>query len=185
MWLPSVAHSPIRPSILNTACEASHGPRLSPSADEIGRGEPVETPLAAGDERRRPVTLRSVDTQRSPKPARSAAPTWFDTLLQRSSQVLLIGALLVLGYWFVNVPLRNWLHNRRAPVARALSVRPSADSYARCPHDTTTSLYRTAAPAVGQISCRRTTAGFSCRAHRPSRSPPAQQRRQQRRAPRN
>jgi LPXTG-site transpeptidase (sortase) family protein len=86
----------------------------------------LETPLASGDERRRPVALRSIDTQRYPKPRRPAAHTWFDTLLQRSSQVLLISAVLVLGYWFVNVPMRNWLHNWRAPAVPPAGAVPSA-----------------------------------------------------------
>jgi LPXTG-site transpeptidase (sortase) family protein len=85
----------------------------------------LDTPLVPGYEPRRPVTLRSAETSRYHILARNAGPTWFDTLLQRASQVLLLGALLVLGYWFVNVPMRNWLYNRRAPVARALSARPS------------------------------------------------------------
>jgi LPXTG-site transpeptidase (sortase) family protein len=110
----------------------------------------LDMPLAPGDERRRPVTLRSADTQRYPKPARNAAPTWFDTLLQRSSQVLLLGALLVLGYWFINVPMRNWLHNRRTPVVRALSG-PSPIAMRVAPTKTT-SLVSNAAPVVGQTA---------------------------------
>jgi len=109
----------------------------------------LETPLAPADERRRPVTLCSADTQRYPKLARSVAPTWFDALLQRSSQVLLLGALLVLGYWFINVPLGNWLHSRRVPVVRALSVRPSPTATRVAPTKTT-SLISNAAPAVEQ-----------------------------------
>jgi LPXTG-site transpeptidase (sortase) family protein len=45
--------------------------------------------------------------------------------LQRSSQALLISALLVLGYWFVNVPMNNWLHKRGAPTVRASGTLPS------------------------------------------------------------
>jgi len=108
----------------------------------------LETPLASGDERRPPVALRSIDTQRYPKPARYAAPTWFDTLLHRSSQVLLLSALLVLGYWFVNVPMSNWLHNRRAPVVRAQSVRSSATATRVAPTKTT-SLVSNVAPDIG------------------------------------
>ena len=111
----------------------------------------LETPLAPADERRRPVTLRSADAQRYPKLARSVAPTWFDALLQRSSQVLLLGALLVLGYWFINVPLGNWLHSRRVPVVRALSVRPSPTATRVAPTKTT-SRVSNAAPAVGQTA---------------------------------
>ena len=111
----------------------------------------LETPLAPGDERRRPVTLRSADTQRYPKLARSVAPTWFDALLQRSSQVLLLGALLVLGYWFINVPLGNWLHSRRVPVVRALSVWPSPTATRVAPTKTT-SRVSNASPAVGQTA---------------------------------
>jgi len=85
----------------------------------------LETPLASGDERRAPVALRSVDPRLYPKPRHPAAYTWFDTLLQRSSQVLLVGSVLVLGYWFVNVPMSNWLHNRRLPAVHASGALPS------------------------------------------------------------
>ena len=85
----------------------------------------LETPLASRDERRLPVALRSVDPRRDPKPRHPAAYTWFDTLLQRSSQVLLVGSVLVLGYWFVNVPISNWLHNRRSPAVHASGALPS------------------------------------------------------------
>jgi LPXTG-site transpeptidase (sortase) family protein len=85
----------------------------------------LETPLVSGDERRPPVTLRSVDSRLDPKPRHPAAYSWFDTLLLRSSQVLLIGSVLVLGYWFVNVPMSNWLHNRRSPAVHASGALPS------------------------------------------------------------
>jgi LPXTG-site transpeptidase (sortase) family protein len=112
----------------------------------------LDTPLAPGDQRRRPVTLRSADTQRSFKPARSTAPTWFDTLLHRSSQLLMIGALLMVGYWFVNVPMRNWLHDLRSPVARALSVLPSATAMRVAP--TTTRPVATATPDQAQAAAQ-------------------------------
>ena len=86
----------------------------------------LEMPIAAGGERRGPVVLRSIDSRRDPKPRRPASPTRFDALLQRSSQVLLVGSVLVLGYWFVNVPMSNWLHKRSAPTVRASGALPSA-----------------------------------------------------------
>ena len=86
----------------------------------------LATPITAGDQRRGPVVLRSVNPRHYPKPHRSATQTWFDSLLQRSSQVLLVGAVLVFGYWFVNVPISNWLHRRSAPTVRASGAVPSA-----------------------------------------------------------
>ncbi|MEO7908293.1 MAG: sortase [Roseiflexaceae bacterium] len=97
----------------------------------------LEAPIAAGIERRGPVVLRSVDPRHDRKPRRPAAPTWFDTLLQRSSQVLLVGSMLVLGYWFVNVPLSNWLHSRRTPTVRASGMVPNAAATRIVPTQTT------------------------------------------------
>lgn len=120
--------------------------------DALARSQALlDPPTAPSYERRRPVTLRSADTPHAPKPARYASPTWFDTLLQRSSQVLLLGALLVLGYWFVRVPLSNWLHPWPTPVARALSVRSSATAIRIAPTKTM-SLVSNAAPDVGQTA---------------------------------
>src|SRR6185295_15867969 len=86
----------------------------------------LETPISASYERRGPVALRSVESQRYAKLQRSSNPTWFDSVLQRSSQVLLVSSVLVLGYWFVNVPLSNWLHSQRASTVRASGAAPSA-----------------------------------------------------------
>ena len=109
----------------------------------------IATPIAPKDERRRPVTLRSVETPRYPKPSGYTSPTWFDTLLHRSSQVLLGSSLLVLGYWVVNVPMNNWLHPRPAPVVRALSTRPSATTLRITPTKMPILVSR-AAPDVGR-----------------------------------
>jgi len=38
----------------------------------------------------------------------------------------LVGSVLVLGYWFANVPMSNWLHKRGAPTVRAAGALPSA-----------------------------------------------------------
>lgn len=116
----------------------------------------LETPLASGDERRSPVALRSVDPRRYPKPRRTARQTWFDALLQRSSQTLLVGALLVLGYWFVNVPMSNWLHSRRAPTVRAAGALPSVPAMRVSPTHVaptkTTIRASNAAPDLGRLA---------------------------------
>jgi LPXTG-site transpeptidase (sortase) family protein len=115
----------------------SHGARLSPNiprprairteAESLGFLQTLlEMPIAAEYQRRGPIALHSVEPQRYSNLHRSRNPTWFDSLLQRSSQVLLVGSVLVLGYWFVNVPLSNWLHSQRAPTVRASGIMPSA-----------------------------------------------------------
>jgi LPXTG-site transpeptidase (sortase) family protein len=111
----------------------------------------LNTLPAHADERRPPVGLRTPETLRRSRPARHAGSTWFDTLLQRSSQALMLGALVVLGYWFVNVPLNNWLHPRPVLVARALSVRPSVTA-PQVATTKTTSLLTNAAAAARQTA---------------------------------
>jgi LPXTG-site transpeptidase (sortase) family protein len=88
----------------------------------------LDTPIAASSERRGPVSLRAVEPQRRSRPHRPADPTWFDALLHRSSQALLVGSALVLGYWAVNVPINSWLHQRGAPVVRASAGQPRANA---------------------------------------------------------
>lgn len=138
--------------------------RLSPTRtpDHARAQAQPDTPFVPSYARRPPVTLRSADTLRSPNLVR-IAPTWFDMLLQRASQVLLLGALLVLGYWFVNVPLSNWLHPRPVPVARALSLRPSATATRVAP-TTTTSPVSNTATTVAQPSPQNTPTASPLRA---------------------
>jgi sortase A len=57
--------------------------------------------------------------------------TWVDTWLQHGERLLLALALLIFGYWFVDGPLRDWLHEQapsvaNAPVAVAAVAVPTA-----------------------------------------------------------
>ncbi len=106
----------------------------------------LATPLGSSNERHGPVSLHAVETPRYSISRRYVASTWFDTFLQRSSQLLFVSALLVLGYWFVNVPLSNWLHAQNAPSVRAAVL--------RIPTAKPTMLVSNASPNAGQLSAQ-------------------------------
>ena len=90
-------------------------------------------PPVPSETRRPPIALRSTPELRRQALRGFQLRTWVDTWLQYSERLLLVLALLVFGYWFVDGPLRDWLHDQQpappgAPVAQAapVAVRPLA-----------------------------------------------------------
>jgi sortase A len=78
-------------------------------------------------ERMGPIALRSAEQQRQLVLARVPPASRFNILLLRTQQLLLVAAVLVGGYWFVDGPLYDWMHERRvAPVTRAAGVSRTA-----------------------------------------------------------
>lgn len=72
----------------------------------------LEVPLTGTDTRLRPITLQSAQELRRHALRNYSFRTWVDTLLHRSELLLMLATLAVFGYWFVDGPLRDWLHVR-------------------------------------------------------------------------
>jgi LPXTG-site transpeptidase (sortase) family protein len=78
-------------------------------------------------ERMGPIALRSAEEQRRLVLAGVPPASRFDILLLRAQQLLLLAAVLVGGYWFVDGPFYDWLHMRRvAPVTQAAGAARTA-----------------------------------------------------------
>jgi sortase A len=93
-------------------------------------------PPTPSEVRRPPIALRSMPELRRHALRGFQLRTWVDTWLQHGERLLLVLALLVFGYWFVDGPLRDWLHEQQpsvasAPVAVAAVAAPPAASPAK------------------------------------------------------
>lgn len=94
----------------------------------------IETPPAPREARLRPVALRSVSEQRRYALSGYRLRTWVDGLLRYVEWLLLMVAVIVFGAWFVDGPVRDWLHERQAPAAAAPApARPAAPIVAAAP----------------------------------------------------
>jgi sortase A len=76
-------------------------------------------PTIHPEARRPPIALRSTPELRRHALRGFQLRTWVDTWLQHGERLLLVLALLVFGYWFVDGPLRDWLHEQEPLVASA------------------------------------------------------------------
>jgi sortase A len=90
-------------------------------------------PTLPSEVRRPPIALRSMPELRRHALRGFQLRSWVDTWLQHGERLLLVLALLVFGYWFVDGPLRDWLHEQQpsvasAPVAVAAVAAPPAAS---------------------------------------------------------
>jgi sortase A len=77
--------------------------------------------------RSRPVALRSAAEQRRQTLRGYRLRNWVDTALHQTERLLFVGAVLVFGYWFVDGPVRDWMHAQQSPItapAVAASLRP-------------------------------------------------------------
>lgn len=79
--------------------------------------------------RRAPAALRSVDAQRDHALRGFLRRSWLDHLLRRFEQLLVFTCVVILLWWAVDVPLRDWLHARGVlgkPPALAVSPASTA-----------------------------------------------------------
>jgi len=98
-------------------------------------------PAAPSEARRPPIGLRSTPELQRQALRGFRLRTWVDTWLQYGERLLLVLALLVFGYWVVDGPVRDWLHEQEpsvssAPVAAAAIARAPAASPAKPRTDT-------------------------------------------------
>ena len=97
-----------------------------PRSTPIPEGDPREllaallgAPTVPSETRRPPIALRSMPELRRHALRGFQLRTWVDTWLQHGERLLLVLALLVFGYWFVDGPLRDWLHEQEPSLASA------------------------------------------------------------------
>lgn len=91
----------------------------------------LSAPPTPAESRRPPIALRSTPELRRQALRGFRLRTWVDTWLQHGERLLLALALLVFGYWFVDGPVRDWLHDQQpapagAPVVQAAGAPPIA-----------------------------------------------------------
>jgi sortase A len=84
----------------------------------------LSAPPTPAESRRPPIALRSTPELRRQALRGFRLRTWVDTWLQHGERLLLALAVLVFGYWFVDGPVRDWLHDQQpvpagAPVVQA------------------------------------------------------------------
>ena len=114
---------------------------MAPRSTPIPEDDPREllaallgAPTVPSEARRPPIALLSMPELRRQALRGFQLRTWVDTWLQHGERLLLVLALLMFGFWFVDGPLRDWLHDQEpalssAPVAvAAVAVQPVAGS---------------------------------------------------------
>jgi sortase A len=99
----------------------------STAAPEAGDllAELLETTPARAAERRRPVALRSASEQARLALHGYTLRTWVDSALHNAERLLMLAAVLVFGYWFVDGPVRDWLHARQATNTPVVAAAPA------------------------------------------------------------
>ena len=76
----------------------------------------LETPSPGS--RMAPVALRSVAAQRDYALRGFMRRTWVDALLTYAERLLGIATLVVFGFWLIDGPVRDWLHEQAPTAAR-------------------------------------------------------------------
>ena len=143
-------------------------PRFTPIPEDDPRAllaALLGTPTGSSETRRPPIGLRSMPELRRQALRGFRVRTWVDSLLQHGERLLLVLALLVFGYWVIDGPLRDWLHEQEptlasAPVAVAAIAAQPAAGPAKPPADTTVPLpsihtNTTSAPAMDDFMAPR------------------------------
>lgn len=87
-------------------------------------GTLLDAPPTTPTSRLAPVALRSVDAQREHALRGFRRRTWVDRALTYAERGLIIGALLVFGWWFADGPVRDWLHERSTSTAVTSAAAP-------------------------------------------------------------
>ncbi|HEX5691177.1 MAG TPA: sortase, partial [Roseiflexaceae bacterium] len=88
----------------------------------------LEAPPASAGARLQPIALRSTAEQRRHALGRYRLRTWFDTVLHHAERLLLIVTVAFFGYWFLDGPVRDWLHEQQQPLRRPSASAATARS---------------------------------------------------------
>lgn len=70
----------------------------------------------------KPATLRSLRQQQAIALRGYRRRTWVDQALGYAERALLVGAMIAFGFWFLDGPVRDWLHLRSAQRAAAAAA---------------------------------------------------------------
>ena len=86
----------------------------------------IETPPSPPDARLQPIALRSTVEQRRHALRRYQMRTRLDTLLHYAERLLMLLTLAIFGYWLIDGPVRDWLHDwqQPAPGTRVANAAP-------------------------------------------------------------
>lgn len=92
----------------------------------------IEAPPTSPAVRLQPIVLRSAAEHRRHALSRYLLRTWVDRLLRHAEQLLMLITFVIFAIWFVDGPLRDWLHERQQPLhsptaAIAAAAEPPAD----------------------------------------------------------
>lgn len=79
----------------------------------------IATPPAAPAKRLAPIALRSATEQRRHALQGFLMRSWVDALLRRAEQLVVLAAVLVFGWWLIDGPVRDWVHDWQTPAANA------------------------------------------------------------------
>lgn len=82
----------------------------------------IAAPPAQADRQLAPIVLRSANEQRRHALQGFLLRTWVDSMLFYAERVVIVVALLVFGYWLLDGPVRDWLHEPEPPAARPVAV---------------------------------------------------------------
>jgi len=94
--------------------------RLPNNQDTLGLLQTLlDAPPAASGTQRTPIALRSTAELRRHALRSYRLRTWVDTLLHHAERLLLLITLAFFGYWFVDGPVRDWLHEWQQPARSA------------------------------------------------------------------
>jgi sortase A len=85
----------------------------------------IDAPPAPADQRWAPVALRSANEQRRHALQGFLLRTGVDSLLQQAERIVVLAVGLVFGYWLIDGPVRDWIHDWQAPAANASAARPT------------------------------------------------------------
>ncbi len=88
----------------------------------------IEAPPAPAHGRWAPITLRSAHEQRHHALQGFLLRTWVDTLLRHAERVVVVAALFVFGYWLIDGPVRDLIHDWQATAANASAAGPARAS---------------------------------------------------------
>src|SRR5262245_61866585 len=79
----------------------------------------IETPPVPAEQHWAPIALRSASEQRRHVLQGFLLRTWVDSLLHNAERIVILAMLFVFGYWLVDGPVRDWIHDWQTPAANA------------------------------------------------------------------
>jgi sortase A len=86
----------------------------------------LDTPPAPSGARFGPVVLRSAAEQRRHALRRYRLRTWVDRTLVYAERMLLLATVAFFGYWLLDGPVRDWIHDVSQPARGMSATNPTA-----------------------------------------------------------